>query len=609
MWATGPTDDGGSLGFSLNASFDVDPGRANLSANNVRNRSLAARLGESLAEVLTVLHSATSTRWSILAEELDFDGSATDYEFWKSIWFLLSDSISGGRETQAERIAGAFVDGALGELALQAAIVPNGLPNASRTLLRGVDARHVLTGAIAEERVLEALTEWPLFNARVSVANAVSPGVATRLRAVAPDLRRRTNRLVSLTLGTVVGWLAEGDARVRTEDASALGRTIAPLEDSEEPLATEIARDIKAAKETLSAVRFQSAVGTWAAAGALLLEGGAGDEARRAAFAPAASRLSPDYDDAARRFFRFARVTMSATVDQMTEWIRGAGEPARQAALHYLIDGERRAQVGDALRGAGISDTWLAGLDQNSPYLHGWGPCEVEELIYRILPPIDQIRARTGGGPEPLLRPALDPWSVLPRIRDWWHEEAEQRLASCEQSVYPDGRRPNLALRDDGSFDREDWLTVLALGVFHRMGGVTDAQHQRFLELCRQRGWWLTFAAPRPYERADEWIDVLEQFIDAQVDDLQWEWWMMRFPALYRLARRLDDYVELFTGLDRTTRGVSLREVLAPRVDPGLAGGGIDAPPLRNLSTTLRHWRLRFTEQSLLLWMWMWQVG
>ena len=25
--------------------------------------------------------------------------------------------------------------------------------------------------------------------------------------------------------------------------------------------------------------------------------------------------------------------------------------------------------------------------------------------------------------------------------------------------------------------------------------------------------------------------------------------------------------------------------------------------PLRNLSTTLRHWRLRFTEQSLLLWL------
>ena len=30
-------------------------------------------------------------------------------------------------------------------------------------------------------------------------------------------------------------------------------------------------------------------------------------------------------------------------------------------------------------------------------------------------------------------------------------------------------------------------------------------------------------------------------------------------------------------------------------------------PSVRNLSTTLRHWRLRFTEQSLLLWIW--QVG
>ena len=34
---------------------------------------------------------------------------------------------------------------------------------------------------------------------------------------------------------------------------------------------------------------------------------------------------------------------------------------------------------------------------------------------------------------------------------------------------------------------------------------------------------------------------------------------------------------------------------------------GVLPNALRNLSTTLRHWRLRFTEQSLLLWMW--QVG
>ena len=108
-------------------------------------------------------------------------------------------------------------------------------------------------------------------------------------------------------------------------------------------------------------------------------------------------------------------------------------------------------------------------------------------------------------------------------------EDAGQRLIDYEQRIYPNGRRPDLALRGDGSFNREDWLTVFALGSFHRMGWGTDSQHQRFLEVCLENGWWSTFAAPEPHERADEWIEVLEQFIDAQVDDLRWEWWMMRF--------------------------------------------------------------------------------
>ena len=580
VWATGPTDEGGFLGFAVNASFDVDPGRANLSANNERNQSLATRLGESLVGVLAALYSATSGSWSVVAQELDFEDSASDYDFWDSIWSLMSESISGGSETRTLQIAKAFVRGSLGEFAKQAAIVPSGLKGGSRTLIRAVDARHVLTGALAEKRVLAALTEWSPFNARVSVANAVSPRVAKELRAVVPGLSQMPARLVSVSLETVVSWLAEGDAQVQPDDASVLGRVIAPLVESNEPLAADVTRDVKAAKETLIEVRFRSAAGTWAVAGTLLLEGGAGDEARRAGFAPAASRLSPDYDAAARRFFLFARETMTATVKQMTEWIRGADERARQAALRYLVEGERRAEVGDALRRAGISGTWFAGISENSRYLEGWEAREVDELIYRILPSVDEIRARAAGDLAPIPPPALDPGSVLPRIRDWWDEEAEQRLIDYGQRIYPNGRRPNLALRNDGSFHREDWLAVFALGSFHRMGWGTDHQHRTFLEECFQNGWWSTFAAPEPHERADEWIEVLEQFIDAQVDDLKWEWWMMRFPAIYRLARRLDDYVELFTALERTRCEVNLRKVAAPRIDPGLAGGGIDAPPL-----------------------------
>ena len=207
---------------------------------------------------------------------------------------------------------------------------------------------------------------------------------------------------------------------MQPEDASVLGRAIAPLVESNEPWAADIARDIDAAKVTLSEVRFRSAAGPWATGEALLLEGGTGDEARRVAFAPAASRLSLDYDDAARRFSDSPEGAMAATVEQMTEWIRGADEHARHAALRYLVEGERRSQVGDALRRAGISGTWLAEVGENSRYLEGWEARDVDELIYRILPPIDQIRARAGGDPALMRQPALDPGSVLPRIRDWW---------------------------------------------------------------------------------------------------------------------------------------------------------------------------------------------
>ena len=48
-----------------------------------------------------------------------------------------------------------------------------------------------------------------------------------------------------------------------------------------------------------------------------------------------------------------------------------------------------------------------------------------------------------------------------------------------------------------------------------------------------------------------------------------------------------------------------MRELLS-EFERAMRARGLSA---RNLSTTLRHRRLRFTEQSLLLWMWMWQVG
>ena len=78
----------------------------------------------------------------------------------------------------------------------------------------------------------------------------------------------------------------------------------------------------------------------------------------------------------------------------------------------------------------------------------------------------------------------------------------------------------------------------------------------------------------------------------------------------------LDTRLNEFPAPDGSVVGLMQRRMdhLVATIDRAKGSVIVPTPALaellvRNLSTTLRHRRLRFTEQSLLLWMWMWQVG
>lgn len=75
-------------------------------------------------------------------------------------------------------------------------------------------------------------------------------------------------------------------------------------------------------------------------------------------------------------------------------------------------------------------------------------------------------------------------------------------------------------------------------------------------------------------------MGVLDQYIDQQVDQQEYEQWMMRFPIIYKLSRHLDDYAELLIGLDRHRKRFDLAAVLQPWADPDQQGGGIGAAAL-----------------------------
>ena len=75
-------------------------------------------------------------------------------------------------------------------------------------------------------------------------------------------------------------------------------------------------------------------------------------------------------------------------------------------------------------------------------------------------------------------------------------------------------------------------------------------------------------------------MGVLDQYIDHQVDQQDYEQWMMRFPIIYKLARHLDDYVEVLLQLRRLRKPFDLVEKLTPWADPDQQGGGVGAAAL-----------------------------
>jgi hypothetical protein len=174
----------------------------------------------------------------------------------------------------------------------------------------------------------------------------------------------------------------------------------------------------------------------------------------------------------------------------------------------------------------------------------------------------------------------IDPGIALENIYRWWSEEQGEFLDDYEKSVYP--REAALILEDDedGRVDRSSWLCLLLLGGFHTLGRTRREQHRSFIEDCQRRDWWRVFSEEKPEEHFQEWMLVLEQFIEMQVDTQHYEQWMMRFPVIYKLSRYLSDYAELLMGLDRYSSSFKLQTALNSLTDSAQQGGGIGAPAL-----------------------------
>lgn len=586
VWVVAPTKESEGLGFAINCMFDLDAGRARLSGNSAVNKQKAHDLGRAFGKALLRLYELIQKDWEKFKNNLRLEEDLSVYALWSTLWEIMSDGVRFKGSDEVRSLVTRLLCGenGLGYLISNVDALPNGLWGSFQVLTKPEKIRVVLRGCLASEQVFRTLIEWEYFRSLIEKPESViSDSIHSVARKIVPSIGQSTTQWRTINLADVLHNYAENEKRVTPGMAMVLGNLLNPDNLRQEDFEKEREQIVKA----LSLLSYKAADVSFQSANELLVTQKHSlanpDEAKRASFAPEKYVLFHEYKGSAINFFFVSREKISIPVEEMAHWILDAPtESKKERGLRYLLDGEHGERVAEILRKKGFGGTWLSKLRPDSSFFKTWDENEISELLWRKLPPIEELIDRyIFTEDEGFVLPELhDPKEILRRIHTWWANTKEDHLAQYEQRTYPDNVFLNLREDDLGHIDRKSWLILFTLSHFHMIGRQKDVQHKGFIERCIRRGWWGVFAKEQPEERADEWMGVLEEYINEQVDISEYEHWMNRFPAIYRFSRWLEEYKDAFLSLDRMENPSDIRGILKTRANEVFQGGGISAPPI-----------------------------
>ena len=568
IWVTAPTNESSTVGFAVNGEFDLDVGRGRLAGSTAGNQERARKIGKQVGDALGELLERSKQEWDSVRDALSLAADFEALDFWESLWLGLTSE----RRSSGSDLAREVVSSVLTRLCVLPYAVPNGLDGPLRSFSDRSEIRYMLSEVLLPAENLATLGNWPRFAILYAGHNCVSTKIGNVLRGAELSTPR------TLDLSELVAILER--SRVEPVDAAILGRLRLLTKDAPEWESDDL-------RDRLDELQFRSAADDWVEARQLLavcgFEPGA-DEPRRHALAPPGYRLHADYyievDDEwpAVVFFLVCRHRMEAPTERLAQWVLDASSPEAQfAALEYLSDGEHGDRVAERVR----EQDWLA-YALNDPRLMARLAEEQADKLRRRLASATQLKEAVATNGSEWQAPDyshIDLRTALERLHQWWSTSRQQRAENYRSRLFP--QIPALVPDPKTDrFDRSSWLMLFALGSFQSMGRTNEEQHRNFILRCQERGWWDVFADVDPKEAPDRWMNIIEEYAESQHDDEEWAEWLAQFPKLFRLRRWMDEYVERFLSINFYRESFKLDTILAPRSDPNLQGGGIDAPPL-----------------------------
>ena len=584
FWVTAPTKEKLGLRFAINGKFDITTGRTSLDRNSSNNLAIAQNIGEGLANALIHLFDSTQTTLAPLIEALEIDNNVSAYEFWQFIWQVLAvDWLKKDLDESAKSILKAIFgefeakNSGMGELITRHRALPNGLSGNYQCLVSVPDVKYVLQGFISKqdyEGCFRQITFWSGFQSNCSPNTVINDSNWEIVRKLlGSSISNRSLRPVGFV--NIVRWEV-GNEDISPEKAIFIGDVITSkfldsIEVSEHAEYTEV-------RGILKQLRFWNQDENWYTPSYLLTRNSEDKEENLlAAFAPNDRLLHEKYKDSGESFFLICREKReTVSFEEMTRWaIRADTVHKQKAVLEYLNKGERKQQFTDSLRQS-VTGTWL----ESNQFVQEIFAANNEQK--RLEERIQALMDTTGTVDiiDPLgIRPEfiINPTDLLRRISQWWEANCSQEIDNYNQRLYPiefnDFRN---RIQEE---DRSAWMMLFFLGFTHKMGRTKHEAHRNFIRFCLYNGWWDIFSRPDTQNFHSEWMNVLDQYIDPQVDRTQWNYWMEKFPSIYRTARYLDQYIQIFRTIDKHNL-INLSEIIAPATNPALQGGALIAPPL-----------------------------
>jgi hypothetical protein len=590
LWLLAPLAEKLSVGWLMNGRrFRVDPGRGRLAGSETEREEMFAEFGRTLGLRLVELCDLVTGHWAVLAESAGLSDRSEDHGpqgFLRSLDGLFAKDQD---DPLAKNLHGK--DRGFGRLIAERAALASGLPTPFSPFLRADEARFVMTGAIADRKLLASLHDWQAMG--VIGGAAIAGDVANRIEGLGFD-RPRPFKLVDLLRHEI------GAAKwVPPDLAQRLGRLV------DDDFARSLDKQEEGELlEFLSSLLFQMSDGGWHTAALPPQNARDGDEEERRIldFAPPKYLADRGYAGAALKFYRLAmrQSGFQRGSTALAQWAGlASGDAEQRAVLSYILEGRQGSELGQFI--AKSRPGWLPDTSEGFLACPSGKSVASEDLpqLLGILYPAEQRRLWSGG-----IKPGLyedehqpaDPQAFLRRLHDWWQDNHQKERKTYETRVYPHGFHPRDLASQDVASQREGWFTFFALAIFRTLGRTSDGAHRNFIDRARQTGWWQEMATARLPDDPAPWLRRLEDFASADAWRIDYPQWRRALADLYVLAHWLPDYVDAYRNLPKvlqTQKVISLKEVWKPSASQIWQGRGLEGAPLTQSLGLGANWLIR----------------